>query len=509
MGPSEVVIVAGEDADPEWIAADLLAQAEHDPRAAALPRDDFAPAGEARRGGGRRAASGARDRGDGARRAARLRRGAAGRRPRGRGGARRGDRARAPAAGRARDRGGGGALPQRRRGLRRRAHPRRSSATMSRPRATSCRPAARRRFASGLSVESFRRRTAPHRGPRRRRSRASRRQRRFWPKPKGCRRTRLLLAARRGGMSRFVRAEVRALRAYTLDLSPCRFKLDQNEVPWELPRRIKEEVARRLVDREWARYPDFHAARLRERLAAAHGWMPDGGAGRQRLERASGRDDGRGRRSRAGDPRPRAELRALPGLRARSRARGYRAVGPRADLALPTDELEREIDRDPRRPVLVASPNNPTGEAIRRRRSRAGRRSSPPRDAPLLLDNAYGEFCRSRLPAAPRPASEPGALPHLLQGLVARRPPPRLSARRAGAGERDRQGEAALQPRRRPAPSPASWRSTTPRSSSAASACSSRGARSGARCSRRARTRSSIPKRNFLLIRTKSRRACW
>lgn len=36
MGPSEVVIVAGEEAGAEWIAADLLAQAEHDPRAAAL-----------------------------------------------------------------------------------------------------------------------------------------------------------------------------------------------------------------------------------------------------------------------------------------------------------------------------------------------------------------------------------------------------------------------------------------------------------------------------------------
>jgi histidinol dehydrogenase len=36
MGPSEVVIVAGEEADAEWVAADLLAQAEHDPRAAAL-----------------------------------------------------------------------------------------------------------------------------------------------------------------------------------------------------------------------------------------------------------------------------------------------------------------------------------------------------------------------------------------------------------------------------------------------------------------------------------------
>ncbi len=36
MGPSEVVIVAGDEADPDWVAADLLAQAEHDPRAAAL-----------------------------------------------------------------------------------------------------------------------------------------------------------------------------------------------------------------------------------------------------------------------------------------------------------------------------------------------------------------------------------------------------------------------------------------------------------------------------------------
>jgi histidinol dehydrogenase len=35
-GPSEVVVVADETADPEWIAADLLAQAEHDPMARAL-----------------------------------------------------------------------------------------------------------------------------------------------------------------------------------------------------------------------------------------------------------------------------------------------------------------------------------------------------------------------------------------------------------------------------------------------------------------------------------------
>ncbi len=32
-GPTELVLVAGDDADPEWLAADLVAQAEHDPDA--------------------------------------------------------------------------------------------------------------------------------------------------------------------------------------------------------------------------------------------------------------------------------------------------------------------------------------------------------------------------------------------------------------------------------------------------------------------------------------------
>ena len=39
-GPSEVVIVADAANDPQWIAADLLAQAEHDPRAQAIAITD-------------------------------------------------------------------------------------------------------------------------------------------------------------------------------------------------------------------------------------------------------------------------------------------------------------------------------------------------------------------------------------------------------------------------------------------------------------------------------------
>src|SRR6202008_4898028 len=45
-GPSEIVVVADAQNDPDWIAADLLSQAEHDPDAQSiLITDDAAFAG--------------------------------------------------------------------------------------------------------------------------------------------------------------------------------------------------------------------------------------------------------------------------------------------------------------------------------------------------------------------------------------------------------------------------------------------------------------------------------
>jgi histidinol-phosphate aminotransferase len=194
-------------------------------------------------------------------------------------------------------------------------------------------------------------------------------------------------------MSRLVRSEVQALEAYTLDLSPCRFKLDQNEVPWELPRRIKVEAARRLVDSAWARYPDFHADRLRQQLAVTHGWRPEGvlvGNGSNELLQATlAAIGGPGREILGLAP----SFGLYPVFALQSGAR-YRALGPRADLRLPVEELEREIDRDPRWPVLVASPNNPTGEAILPATLARWASKLAKGDAPLLVDNAYGEFCR-------------------------------------------------------------------------------------------------------------------
>jgi histidinol dehydrogenase len=46
-GPSEVLIIADRDGNPEWIAADLLAQAEHDTAAQAILITDAAPLADA------------------------------------------------------------------------------------------------------------------------------------------------------------------------------------------------------------------------------------------------------------------------------------------------------------------------------------------------------------------------------------------------------------------------------------------------------------------------------
>ncbi len=190
--------------------------------------------------------------------------------------------------------------------------------------------------------------------------------------------------------SLFVRPELRALGAYHLDLTPCRHKLDQNEVPWDLPRRMKVEMAERLLAADWARYPDFHADALRRDLGKLHGHPWEGvlvGNGSNELLSVT--------------------LTALvaPGTEVLGAEPSFglyrsfvlkaggvpRFLPPRPDLQLPADELEEEVERDPRRPLLLCTPNNPTGAALPVERVE---RLLERIEAPLLLDNAYGEFCR-------------------------------------------------------------------------------------------------------------------
>ncbi|MGD2116668.1 MAG: histidinol-phosphate transaminase, partial [Acidobacteriota bacterium] len=187
-----------------------------------------------------------------------------------------------------------------------------------------------------------------------------------------------------------VRPEIRELGIYSLEQAPYRFKLDQNESPWEPPRRVKERVVRALLAERWAEYPSFHGDELRADLAERFGWPVEGvlagNGSNELLSAALGTLLGPGRELLGAVPS--FSVYGLLVVRAGGTAR---FLGPRDDLRLPVDELLAEIRRDPGRPLLLCTPNNPTGEALDPDRVAELARAL---DAPLLLDAAYGEFTR-------------------------------------------------------------------------------------------------------------------
>ena len=54
-----------------------------------------------------------------------------------------------------------------------------------------------------------------------------------------------------------IKQEVRAASVYNLEHFAADVKLDQNENPFEPPDELKQEVIDRILNRDWARYPDF------------------------------------------------------------------------------------------------------------------------------------------------------------------------------------------------------------------------------------------------------------
>lgn len=187
----------------------------------------------------------------------------------------------------------------------------------------------------------------------------------------------------------WVRDEVRNLKIYHLDLTPCTHKLDQNEVPYDLPPAFKKRVADKWVARDWAKYPDFHSDRVRELLAERHGWATEGvlvgngsnellGVALEALARPGGEVLG---------TLPSFGLYRMFVERAAARTR-FLPAGD--DLKVPMEALLAEVRKDPTRPVILCSPNNPTGDAVTV--EKVDELLSALR-APLLLDNAYGEFC--------------------------------------------------------------------------------------------------------------------
>jgi len=197
-----------------------------------------------------------------------------------------------------------------------------------------------------------------------------------------------------------IKPEVRRLSAYTLKHVKADVKLDQNENPYELPRELKEEVARRVLDRPWGRYPEFVPHSTIRALADFTGWKEDGiliGNGSNELIMA-GLSVILGNKRKAVIPQPTFTLYKL--LSSVFEADTFTVPMNASDFSFNVDALE-EAAKDAA-VTVICSPNNPTGTllpAFALERILASTRGL------VFLDEAYHEFsgqtALTQLPAHP------------------------------------------------------------------------------------------------------------
>ncbi|HEX7004681.1 MAG TPA: histidinol-phosphate transaminase [Trueperaceae bacterium] len=73
-----------------------------------------------------------------------------------------------------------------------------------------------------------------------------------------------------------IRPRIRELAAYDFAPHPEGVKLDQNELPYDLPELLRQELLARIAALPLNRYPDLDASELRAALARLHDWPADG-----------------------------------------------------------------------------------------------------------------------------------------------------------------------------------------------------------------------------------------
>ena len=174
-------------------------------------------------------------------------------------------------------------------------------------------------------------------------------------------------------------------------------RLNTNECPHRLPEAFFDELAGAVRDLPLNRYPDGSMRRLREELAAIHGWTADGtwaaNGSNEVLTQLLQAYGGPGRRALVFEPTylMHARLSRLTHTTLERRTLPDDFVLTEAQV-----DIAREITPDV---VFVCSPNNPTGNAQPPAIVQGIAETLP--SALVIVDEAYGEFA---------PASSAGPL---------------------------------------------------------------------------------------------------
>ncbi|NPB05045.1 MAG: histidinol-phosphate transaminase [Aquificae bacterium] len=181
---------------------------------------------------------------------------------------------------------------------------------------------------------------------------------------------------------------IEKLKAYRTETTPARIRLSSNELPYDLPRWLKERIKKELAQIPFNRYPDPYATELREVLAELWGVKPENlllGNGSDELilylQTAVGElYEG------VAYPIP-----TFPMYRVVADTLGRPVYEVPLDENLDLDEGAFERVLEDYRPALlfISYPNNPTGNLFSREKLERLRKKVPL----MVSDEAYFDFC--------------------------------------------------------------------------------------------------------------------
>ncbi len=160
-------------------------------------------------------------------------------------------------------------------------------------------------------------------------------------------------------MINYIRKEIRQLKGYALSFHPEAIKLNQNEIPYDVPGSIKAKVLEKLILIPWNRYPLPQPYHLKEKLSETLGWPAEGiliSNGSNVLIQAILLATSLEKRVLTLDP-----TFSLYEIEAKALGNKVGLVRLKENFALPKETFLKSMENYPPSLVFIANPNAPTG----------------------------------------------------------------------------------------------------------------------------------------------------
>lgn len=193
-------------------------------------------------------------------------------------------------------------------------------------------------------------------------------------------------------MNPYIRKEVQAMKAYHLSSHPDAIKLNQNEMPYDLPGELKAKVLERLVRIPWNRYPFSQPFAFRDKLAQSLAWPEEGTVvsnGSNVLIQAILLASAVGSRILALDPSF-----SLYEIEAKALGNEVDLIPLGENYSFPLQAILQSLRQHPPSLVFIANPNAPTGNLFPKDEILQVVKEAP---CLVVVDEAYFQFADENL----------------------------------------------------------------------------------------------------------------